>query len=35
MRRHDDDEVEFTIGGGGARVTLESGSGAIRIVESN
>jgi DUF4097 and DUF4098 domain-containing protein YvlB len=34
MRRHDDDEVEFTVGGGGARVTLESGSGAIRIIES-
>ena len=35
MRREDDDEVEFTVGGGGARVTLESSSGAIRIVESN
>jgi len=35
MRRDGDDEVEFTLGGGGARVSLDSGSGAIRIIESN
>ena len=35
LRREDDDEVEFTLGDGGARVTLETGSGGIRIVESN
>ena len=35
MRREDDDEVEFTVGDGSARVRLDSGSGAIRIVESN
>ncbi len=33
--RRDDDEVEFTVGDGSARVKLDSGSGAIRIVESN
>jgi DUF4097 and DUF4098 domain-containing protein YvlB len=34
MRREDDEEVQFTVGDGAARVTLESSSGAIRIVES-
>ena len=33
--RRDDDEVFFKIGGGDARVTLDTGSGAIRIVDSN
>jgi len=33
--RREDDEVEFTVGDGSARVRLDSGSGAIRIVESN
>ena len=33
--RRDDDDVEFSVGDGSARVRLDSGSGAIRIVESN
>ena len=33
--RRGDDEVFFTIGAGDARVTLDTGSGAIRIVDSN
>ena len=35
LRRKDRDEVSFTIGGGGARVTLDTGSGSIRITGSN
>lgn len=31
MRRVEDDEVEFTIGGGDAELVLDTGSGAIRI----
>jgi len=35
MRQDDDDEVAFTIGGGDASVSLDAGSGRIRILEVN
>jgi hypothetical protein len=35
LRRKERDEVAFTIGGGGARVELDTGSGGIRITGAN
>lgn len=34
MRRDNDNEVRFTLGGGKASVTLDAGSGTIRVVET-
>jgi hypothetical protein len=35
IRKNDEDKVSFEVGGGDARVTLDTGSGGIRIVDSN
>jgi DUF4097 and DUF4098 domain-containing protein YvlB len=33
--RQDDDEIDFVVGGGNARVNLETGSGRVKIIRSN
>jgi len=33
--RKDDDEIDFVVGGGAARVSLETGSGRVKIIRSN